>query len=65
MFTSIYGCGSVSANRMYESGFRTIESLRSNHENLSKKLHTDLVRLKYGLTYYDDLSVKKIDREEG
>lgn len=49
---------------MYELGFRTLDDLRKNHDNLSKKVQNDLERLKYGLTYYDDLTIKKITIDE-
>lgn len=64
MFMSIYGCGSVASNKLYEMGLRSVESLRANFDALSKKLHVDHERLRYGLTYYDDLSLKKITIEE-
>jgi uncharacterized lipoprotein YehR (DUF1307 family) len=45
-------------------GFRTLEDLRKNHDKLSKKVQNDLERLKYGLTYYDDLTSKRITIDE-
>ncbi len=50
---------------LYFKGFRTIQSLRENyHENLTKKLKSDLDRIKYGLTYYDDLAIRRINQSE-
>ena len=61
-FNSIYGCGSVVSNRLYELGIKDINDLREQY--LSKKLQTDLDRLKYGLTYFEDLTIQHIDRDE-
>jgi hypothetical protein len=61
---SIYGCGSIVSNRLFELGITSLDDLRAQNENVSKKLHSDIERLKFGLTYFEDLSVKKITKQE-
>lgn len=57
LFTTIYGCGTATADRWYKLGLRTITDIRQSREiNL-----TDTQRL--GLQYYDHLS-KPVSREE-
>ena len=50
------------SSRLYELGVKNIADLREKY--LSKQLETDFDRLKYGLTYFEDLTVKRIDRDE-
>ena len=50
------------SNRLYELGVKNIADLREQY--LSKQLQTDFDRLKYGLTYFEDLTFKRIDRDE-
>ena len=68
IFNSIFGCGPAVANRLYTSGYRTLEDLRDvyrdEQDSLSKRLHTDFERFKYGLVYYEDLVQNPITLKE-
>jgi hypothetical protein len=55
-FILIYGCGSATANRFYELGYRSIQEIRDNRSVLSEKAGISFDRIKYGIAYYADLS---------
>jgi hypothetical protein len=50
------------SNRLFDSGLRSIESLRENFESLS--IYGDHERFRYGLTYHDDLTSQPILKDE-
>lgn len=54
MFNLLFGCGPTIANRLYENGYRSIDELRRDINDVLKYDH-DYERFKYGLTYYEDL----------
>lgn len=58
LFTTIYGCGTATADKWYKLGLRTIADVQRQSREISL---TDTQRL--GLQYYDHLSVP-VSREE-
>ncbi|XP_064382969.1 DNA-directed DNA/RNA polymerase mu-like isoform X2 [Halichondria panicea] len=57
LFTSVYGCGSVTANKWYQKGLRSINDIQTSKELQLTKTQ------KLGLVYYEHLSVP-VTREE-
>lgn len=55
LFTTIYGIGTVKAQKLYDLGYRTLEDLLNNPQDLT---HAQIGYIKY----YDDLS-NKINRD--
>ena len=54
----------LKSDLFFKLGYKTVNSLRENYSEPSLNIHGDIERLKYGLTYYDDLSVKHITLDE-
>ena len=45
-------------------GYKNVQSLRRDYSELSLKLHGEVERLKYGITYFNDLTINKINLDE-
>ena len=64
VFNSIFGCGPVASNKLYDLGVRTVEALREHFDSIIKNIHADHERLRYGLTYQQDLADKPVTKDE-
>jgi len=45
-------------------GYKNVQSLRYHYAAINSKLHGEVERLKYGITYFNDLTINKITLDE-